>query len=56
VLAGAEDIMIPAKKSAEFAKLIPNAQIVTLPRTGHMLMQEAPDATLDALIAHFGRE
>ncbi len=55
VLAGAEDIMIPAKKCMEFAKLIANATSVTLPRTGHMLMQEAPDATLDALIAHFGR-
>ncbi|MDX2156139.1 MAG: alpha/beta hydrolase [Hyphomicrobiaceae bacterium] len=51
---GAEDLMTPARKGQELAKLIPGAACVTLPRCGHMMMQEKPDATLDALIAHFG--
>ena len=51
---GREDVMTPAKKGQELAALIPGAQAVTIDGSGHMLMQEAPDATLDALIAHFG--
>ena len=46
--------MTPARKGEDFAKLIQGAKVVTLATSGHMMMQEAPDATLDALIAHFG--
>lgn len=51
---GEQDVMTPARKGAELAKLIPDSKIVTLPACGHMMMQERPDATLDALIRHFG--
>ncbi len=52
---GAQDVMTPAKKGQELAAAIPAAKIMVLPTSGHMMMHEAPDATLDALIAHFGR-
>lgn len=52
---GESDVMTPARKGQELAKLIARAHAVTLPGCGHMMMQERPDATLDALIAHFGR-
>lgn len=52
---GDADVMTPARKGQELAKLIPGAKVVTLKGSGHMMMSERPDATLDALIAHFGR-
>ncbi len=53
-LSGASDVMTPARKAAELAKLVSGAKSVTLPRAGHIMMSEQPDATLDALIAHLG--
>jgi pimeloyl-ACP methyl ester carboxylesterase len=47
---GARDIMTPPKGAQELIKAIPGAQTVTLRFSGHLLMTEAPDATLDALI------
>jgi pimeloyl-ACP methyl ester carboxylesterase len=49
VLCGSEDRMTPARKGGELAALIPGAETRTLP-SGHMLMTEAPEATLDALL------
>ena len=53
-LSGESDVMTPARKAAELAKLIVGAKSVTLPNAGHMMMSEQPDKTLDALIAHLG--
>ena len=53
-LSGESDVMTPARKAAELAKLVTGAKITALPRSGHMMMSEQPDATLDALIAHLG--
>lgn len=49
VFAGAEDRMVPAKATGEMAAAIQGAEIVTIPAAGHMMMLEAPDATVDAL-------
>lgn len=49
VFAGAEDRMVPAKTTGEMAAAISGAEIVTIPASGHMMMLEAPDATVDAL-------
>ncbi len=49
VFAGAEDRMVPAKATKEMAAAIAGAGIVTIPGSGHMMMLEAPDATVDAL-------
>ena len=50
---GRRDQMTPAKAGAAFAQTVPNARLVQLDASGHSLMSEAPDATLDALIAFF---
>lgn len=48
---GARDIMTPPRAAKDLASAIRNAKTVTIPPSGHSLMSEAPDATLDALIA-----
>lgn len=52
---GASDVMTPARKGQELARMLTNAKTVTIAGSGHVMMQEAPDATLDALIEHFSR-
>jgi pimeloyl-ACP methyl ester carboxylesterase len=47
---GARDMMTPPRAAQNLAKAIAGASIVTLAPSGHSLMAEAPDATLDALI------
>lgn len=47
---GARDVMTPPKAAQELAKAIANSKTVTVGPSGHSLMAEAPDATLDALI------
>jgi len=47
---GARDVMTPPRAAQELAKALPNAKMVTASLSGHSLMAEAPDATLDALI------
>jgi pimeloyl-ACP methyl ester carboxylesterase len=49
VVAGALDRMTPARQGAKLADAIPGAQLVSLPRAGHMMLVEQPDATRDAL-------
>jgi pimeloyl-ACP methyl ester carboxylesterase len=49
VVAGALDRMTPARQGAKLAEAIGGAQFVCLPRCGHMMMVEQPDATRDAL-------
>ncbi len=51
---GSDDVMTPAKKGAELAALITGAKVTTIPRCGHIMMAEAPDAVLDALKTHLG--
>jgi pimeloyl-ACP methyl ester carboxylesterase len=50
---GQRDVMTPPKAAAELQKRAPNSKTVTLAASGHNPMAEAPDATLDALIAFF---
>lgn len=51
---GAQDVMTPARKGQELAAAITGAKTVVIPDCGHMMMLEAPDATLDAVIGHLG--
>ena len=48
---GARDIMTPPRGAQELARAISGSKTVTVGFSGHSLMAEAPDATLDALIA-----
>lgn len=45
------DQMTPLRIGVEFAKRLPQAQTVQLGASGHFVMTEGPDATLDALKA-----
>ncbi len=49
-LLGAQDKMTPMNAAAPLVDAITNATRVVLPDAGHMMMVEAPGATLDALI------
>ncbi len=51
---GANDRMVPPADARLLAARMPNAQVVTLPRLGHLMHEEAPDrvaALVDALAA-----
>ena len=47
---GARDVMTPPRAAQDLIKAIGGAKAVTVQLSGHSLMAEAPDATLDALI------
>ena len=47
---GKRDVMTPTRSSKSLFEKFSQARIVEIPVSGHSLMAEAPDATLDALI------
>ena len=47
---GERDVMTPPKAARNLAQALSDARTVTIGLSGHSLMAEAPDATLDALI------
>jgi len=47
------DVMTPATAGRELANLIAAARSVVIADCGHMLLAEAPDAVLDALLDFF---
>jgi len=47
---GARDVMTPPRGAQSLAKAIADSKTATIAVSGHILMAEAPDATLDALI------
>ena len=51
VLAGSDDRMTPAAKARELAQAISGAELKIVAGAGHMMILEAPDATVDALQA-----
>jgi pimeloyl-ACP methyl ester carboxylesterase len=55
-IVGSRDQMTPPRVTAAYSKAFKSAQTVVLPRSGHSLMAEAPDGTLDALIDYFSTE
>jgi pimeloyl-ACP methyl ester carboxylesterase len=46
--------MTPPRGAASLLQKIPSAQSEIVASSGHVLMAEAPDATLDALVEFFG--
>ena len=48
---GARDIMAPPRNARALIAALPEARVVTFPRSGHAMMAEEPDAVLDALRA-----
>jgi len=51
---GARDVMTPPRGAEALIKAIEKASSTRIPISGHSLMAEAPDATLDALISFLG--
>jgi len=49
-LLGKRDVMTPPRNASDLVKKISNSKSVVVDFSGHSLMAEAPDATLDALI------
>jgi pimeloyl-ACP methyl ester carboxylesterase len=47
---GARDMMTPPRAAQDISKAVAGSRTVTIGPSGHSLMSEAPDATLDALI------
>jgi len=50
---GKRDVMTPPKAATALSQKIPDSKRVIVDFSGHSLMAEAPDATLDALIDFF---
>ena len=50
LILGEHDMLTPKRSALELAKHISNSKTVVLPKTGHTIMSERPDALLDALI------
>ena len=48
---GKRDVMTPPRAAGTLQEKIPNSQVKVIETSGHTLMAEAPDATLDALAA-----
>jgi pimeloyl-ACP methyl ester carboxylesterase len=55
IISGARDMMTPPKASAGLAQSIPGVRTVSVRLSGHSMMAESPDATLDALRDFLGR-
>lgn len=55
-IVGNRDQMTPPRVAASFVRAFKSAQTVLLPPSGHSMMAEAPDATLDALIGFLSTE
>jgi len=54
IIIARQDMMTPAKKGRELAGMIAGSHLTVLENCGHMMMAEAPDAVLDALIEGLG--
>lgn len=50
IVAGSHDRMTPVKQAAMLAEAMSDVRVVTIEGSGHLMMVEKPDATLDALI------
>jgi pimeloyl-ACP methyl ester carboxylesterase len=53
-LLGERDVMTPMRNAAELIQATPNAAVVTLPGTGHVMMWERPHAVIDAIADFLG--
>jgi len=55
-IVGGRDQMTPPRAASALSQAIRGTRTVVLQGSGHSIMAEAPDATLDALIEFFGQE
>jgi pimeloyl-ACP methyl ester carboxylesterase len=50
---GRRDVMTPPRAASALTQKLPNARVEVVEVSGHSLMAEAPDDTLDALVEFF---
>jgi pimeloyl-ACP methyl ester carboxylesterase len=55
-IVGQKDGMTPARSGKALAAWVAGSRVIELPKVGHNVMAEAPDATLDALRAFLADE
>ena len=48
---GDKDAMIPVANAADYLRAMPKARLVTLPNVGHLPQEEAPAASVAAVVA-----
>ncbi len=48
------DLAVPPATSAEAAKLLPNAQVIHIPRSGHLVHEEDAQGVADLILAELG--
>jgi pimeloyl-ACP methyl ester carboxylesterase len=48
---GEKDAFIPISNAQDYLKVIPQATLVSVPRTGHVVHEEAPMASVQAVKA-----
>jgi pimeloyl-ACP methyl ester carboxylesterase len=51
LLWGEQDAMIPFTNSADYQRVLPDSAVVSLPGVGHLVQEEAPDRSVQALRA-----
>ncbi len=55
VVVGEDDVLTPPAKARAMAEVLPGAELVEIPRAGHLANLEAPDAFNAALVRFLGR-
>ena len=55
VIVGTRDLLTPVPSASHLAHLLPDSELVVLPRAGHQLMQERPDELAELLDAFVAR-
>lgn len=56
ILWGEEDTWIPIDKGDELESIIPNSKLVTIPQSGHLVIEEKPDVLLHEITAFFDND
>lgn len=51
VIHGASDVLIPTENGRILARVIPNANLVILPRAGHRFMTDQPEAATETILS-----
>ncbi len=55
VVVGTRDLLTPVPSGRHLAHLLPDAELVVLPKAGHQLMQERPDELAELIDAFVAR-
>ena len=54
VLWGASDRWLPPSRGQRLHRLIPNSRLVVIPKAGHLLLEEQPEACVEAIVKFLG--